>query len=435
MFPNPQDALPLPQHPDLEQYKKLAKDLVQACRSSEPDAINSWASAWVQRVVKLAGIELTANMPVRVDRWTEQVADFACHKLSDAHGGRCSLSEAQFVIARSHGFESWPKFVHDLEQLAQSKSANSVFEQAADAIVRGDAALLRDLLAKNPELIRARSAREHHATLLHYTSANGVEGYRQKTPANIVEIARILLDSGAEVDTTADVYGGACTTLGLTATSVHPEKAGVQIALLELLLDRGASMKQVNIAGNNHSIVIACLANGRGAAAEFLASKGAPLDMESACGVGRLDLVKRHLESSTGSDHEQLTRGFCWACQFGRKDVVKFLLEKDPKIGLRPTERGVTGLHWAGHQGEAEMVASILRSNRGVDANVRDRHFNGTPLDWTLHGWSENPGRGNYYAALAALLQAGARFQPDEHRAELLARLRGDKRMRELLAL
>ena len=27
MYPNPQDALPLPQRPDLEQYKKLAKEL------------------------------------------------------------------------------------------------------------------------------------------------------------------------------------------------------------------------------------------------------------------------------------------------------------------------------------------------------------------------------------------------------------------------
>jgi hypothetical protein len=43
---------------------------------------------------------------------------------------------------------------------------------------------------------------------LHYCSANGVEGYRQKTPKNIVEITRILLEAGAEVDARADVYGG-----------------------------------------------------------------------------------------------------------------------------------------------------------------------------------------------------------------------------------
>src|SRR2546422_201931 len=61
---------------------------------------------------------------------------------------------------------------------------------AADAIVNGDAGKLKRLLRENPTLVRARSTREHGATLLHYTSANGVEGYRQKTPKNIVEITK-----------------------------------------------------------------------------------------------------------------------------------------------------------------------------------------------------------------------------------------------------
>jgi hypothetical protein len=36
MFPNPQDALPLPQRPSLERYKKIAKALAKACSSAEP---------------------------------------------------------------------------------------------------------------------------------------------------------------------------------------------------------------------------------------------------------------------------------------------------------------------------------------------------------------------------------------------------------------
>jgi len=71
-----------------------------------------------------------------------------------------------------------------------------------------------------------RSTRDHHSTLLHYVSANGVEDFRQKTPPNIVEITNLLLDAGAEVDAESDAYGGGCTTLGLVATSVHPEQAG-----------------------------------------------------------------------------------------------------------------------------------------------------------------------------------------------------------------
>jgi hypothetical protein len=139
-------------------------------------------------------------------------------RLSSAKAGRpnakCGVTQAQFVIARAHGFRSWPKLEMHIESLAQRGSSVARFERAADAIVAGDEAALKRLLKEDPELVRARSTREHGATLLHYVSANGVEGYRQKTPKNIVRIAEILLPAGADVDAEAEVYGGGATTLG-----------------------------------------------------------------------------------------------------------------------------------------------------------------------------------------------------------------------------
>jgi ankyrin repeat protein len=145
-----------------------------------------------------------------------------------------------------------------------------VFETAVDAVVSGDEETLAALLRADPDLVRARSTREHGATLLHYVSANGVEDVRQKTPANIVEIAAILLDAGADVNAESNAYGGRWTTLGLTATSCHPEKAGVQIALMELLLARGAAID----GSDGGSTANACLRNGRGQTAAFLAGRG-----------------------------------------------------------------------------------------------------------------------------------------------------------------
>jgi hypothetical protein len=64
---------------------------------------------------------------------------------------------------------------------------------------------------------------------LHYVAANGVEGYRQKTPKNAVKVAEILLNAGAEVGADFD-YGSlrrayperaGSTPLGLVATSVR----------------------------------------------------------------------------------------------------------------------------------------------------------------------------------------------------------------------
>ena len=264
MFPNPQDALPLPARPNLEQYKKLAKSLLKACKlqSGNPDSIDDWAERWVNRLVKASGLTIRESMPVRINRWVDGLADFIERQMiSPAMAPdsapakspvkvakrdtktRCTLTGAQFVIARSHGFRSWPQLVDHIRSLASSGSSAKDFETAADAIVNGDLVTLKRLLRRNPQLVRARSTREHNATLLHYVSANGVEGYRQRSPRNAVEIAQALLDAGAEVDAEADVYGGGATTLGLVATSVHPEKAGVQLELLDLLLRHGAAIE------------------------------------------------------------------------------------------------------------------------------------------------------------------------------------------------
>src|SRR5213075_382765 len=113
------------------------------------------------------------------------------------------------------------------------------FERAADAIVSGDSAALEQLLRQDPGLIRARSLRGHHSALLHYVGANGIESWRQRTPKNAVEIARILLDAGAEIDAAGDMYGGS-TTLLLVATSIHPKNVGVLYELIDLLTARGA---------------------------------------------------------------------------------------------------------------------------------------------------------------------------------------------------
>src|ERR1043166_3051680 len=232
MFPNAQDGLPLPRRPNVDRYKNLAKDLVKACKSDDEDAVVAWSERWVTMLAKQCGVEFRRPLPFIVARWTDQVAEFVQGYVKE-HDGRRRLADAHSIIARSHGFDTWAKFSKHLNGLTQKTSAVARFEAAADAIVKGDVKTLTRLLRNNPRLVHARAAREHKATLLHYASANGVEGYRQKTPANIVAITELLLQGGAEVDAEADVYGGGATTLGLAATSVHPFRAGVPNPLLQ----------------------------------------------------------------------------------------------------------------------------------------------------------------------------------------------------------
>ena len=130
--------------------------------------------------------------------------------LPDVQAATLDLTDAQTVIGQEYSFQTW----QDLTDFAHAVAAGGSvarFEEAVDAVISGDTAALRSLLRDDPELVRARSARRHHCTLLHYLGANGVENGRQKTPANAVEVARLLLDAGAEADALADLYDSKCT--------------------------------------------------------------------------------------------------------------------------------------------------------------------------------------------------------------------------------
>src|SRR5215831_19438912 len=255
------DTKELPAHPSLEQYKKQAKDLLKSAKAGDAQPLQ----LILQRLKK------DHPRPGRLGELERK-------------GTKLRLADVQFLIARDYGFESWPRFAKYLEGLTRKSSPASTFEAAVDAVVAGNVPELEQLLRETPELVRERSARLHHATLLHYVGANGVENYRQKTPKNAVQVAEVLLKAGADVNAVADIYGGS-DTLGLAATSVWPFLAGVQDALIDILLEYGANL-------NSERLVNACLANGRGKAAEHLAKRGAPLNLEGAAGVGRLDLVK-----------------------------------------------------------------------------------------------------------------------------------------------
>ncbi|HYC53174.1 MAG TPA: ankyrin repeat domain-containing protein [Gemmatimonadaceae bacterium] len=401
MYPNPQDALPLPFRPDIAQYRKRAKELAAACKSGSQDDFREWAARWLADLARHAPAH---EVPSQRDgaRRIEQITAYAHSRLTSAG---CALSEAQFVIARAHGFESWPKFVRHLEQLGGESSETSTFERAANAIVNGDRVLLERLLREDAGLVRARSTREHRATLLHYVAANGVENFRQVTPPNIVDIARLLLDAGAEVDAEADVYGGGATTLGLVVTSAHPRQMKVQDALADLLLDRGARMG---------APVRDCLMNGCPEAAVHLVMRGAPVrTLEEAAGVGRLDLLQ-HIWDRGGSDRagdgEKALRMAAW---YGKPEVIVQLLQLGVNVEARDAKDGDTALHIAAFNGQAESAAILLR--HGADVEAIDKVYGTPPIVWALHAWlvENRSNAADYRAVVRLLAEHGARVKPE----------------------
>jgi ankyrin repeat protein len=408
VFPNPQDALPLPQRANVERYRKLAKDLVGACRSHDEEAIADWAEKWMTALVKQCGVEFIRPLPVIAGRWTDQVAAFVQRTIKE-RDGRCRLADSRLMIARVHGFESWAGLSKHLNALLQKDSAIARYESAADAIIKGDVRKLKRLLRDDPRLVHTRSTREHRATLLHYVSANGVEGYRQKTPANIVEITELLLKAGAEVDAEADVYGGGATTLGLVATSEHPFRAGVQNPLMQLLLDHGAKVDHKTSGGNRQSSVVAALANGRPEAAAYLAERGARLNFESAAGLGRLDVLKTYFKQQGRRPRgKRIRNAFFYACSSGQKDVVEFLLDNGVDLADGGGD-GQTPLHWAVIFGQLEMVKLLLKYNPPLESR---NMYGGTVLGQTAWSAAHGGDPKVYAEIIETLIAAGANVPP-----------------------
>ena len=91
--------------------------------------------------------------------------------------------------------------------MSKSSQIHTLFDNAIDAIISGNVKVLRNILLYNPQIVHQVSSAEHQASLLHYVSANGVEHDKQKTPDNILEIAQVLLDAGADPNKISNIYG------------------------------------------------------------------------------------------------------------------------------------------------------------------------------------------------------------------------------------
>jgi hypothetical protein len=382
------DARPLPAHPDLEQYKTQAKELLAAARHGDVEAI--------RRIARCPRVS-AASVPF-------------------------ALADAQCVIAREHGFDSWPVFGRHLRGLHAGPVR--AFEETVDAVVAGDLAALEARLAADPSLSQARSARVHRATLLHYVAANGVEHYRQRTPPNAVAVAQLLLGAGARVDAVADVYGGETTTMDLLVSSGHPAHAGLQVPLVHALLDAGAAINGIR---DNGSPLMTAVAFHYPDAAAALIARGARVDnIVAAAALGLVDVVAEYLAGPESrlagtaaidlrwprlpKDPKGLRElALNWAAAYGRTAVVERLLRHG--VDLRSTEsQGFTPLHSAAFYGHAETVDLLIRAGAPLEV---ENVYHGTVLGQTIWAVAYGALAIDYVPVIERLLAAGARAYPE----------------------
>jgi ankyrin repeat protein len=295
----------------------------------------------------------------------------------------------------------------------------------------GMADRLRELIAADPALVHARGG--DGQTPLHFASS--------------VDIARFLLDQGAEID----------------ARDVDHESTPAQWMVRD-----------------------------RQTVAGYLMSRGCRTDILMAAALGDLELVRRYLDADPAAIGTSVSENFfpkqdprsggsiyIWtlgqnktahliAREFGHENIYRLLVDRSPdelKLALacelgdermfrallasRPNlvrtlsedewrkladaardnntaavrlmleagwppdvrgQHGGTPLHWAAWHGNAEMVRDLLRHHPPLEAGADDG-YDGPPLGWAMHG-SENGWHkesGDYAETVEALLRAGAK--------------------------
>ena len=132
------------EHPDLDQLKRQAKELLEAFIAGQPDA----------------------------------VAEVNAH-YRDADRATFALNQAQLALARAYGFDSWPKLKAYVDGVTVTRLA---------AMARaGDVAQVRAMLKARPELVNMQMSYGDEHRALHFA-----------VMARSTEMTRLLMEHGAD---------------------------------------------------------------------------------------------------------------------------------------------------------------------------------------------------------------------------------------------
>ncbi len=395
----------LRENPDLDQLRRQAKELLNAFLASQPDA----------------------------------VAEVNSH-YREADPSAFALHDAQLVLARAYGFESWPRLKGYVDGVTVGR--------LGEAARAGDMAAVRDVLRVRPELIdRCMSGSDEHRAL-HYAVLHrrpgivrllmqhgadaraGIHPHRDATgpltlavergygeiaaiireeeqrrqvavsepvdselPAGVIEalqrgdeaVVMSLVEERPEAVRLADPRNG--------VTLLHCASAFLLPSLAAWLVDRGADVNAGNKTGNTPLDVvgsaggIARIGKSKKAAAmtEFLLSRGAERTARWAVTTGNAEWVRtRHAAGNLGQPIYGYEGLLSLAVRYDRPEMLALLLDLgfDPderrRLDLEPPEYtwGQPLRHCA-EFGKPEMAKTLLARGADVNAHI---YAGGTPV-------------------------------------------------------
>jgi ankyrin repeat protein len=322
----------LPERANLEQLKKQAKSLLHAAHAQDPTAVERFRA-----IPALAKASNPASL---------------------------ALHDAQFVIAREHGFKSW----NDLREHVEARSLS--FDAAVDEFVRcatgdargraltlltlhpgiaranlftelvlGDAAAVETRLKAHPDSALQPGGPQNWEPLL-YVCHTSLHRESPDRAAGLVKIARELLRLGA--DPNSEYHWNWHPELPRTALWGALVTMG-HFPLAEVLLEAGANPTD-------------------GVSAHIAAGSG---------NVPALELLHRFGLNANGipGGVPPLRYILSWAVTSSRADGVRWLLDHGADPNLAWSEHGDAPLHVAAQRWNAGMVELLV--SHGADIHQR----------------------------------------------------------------
>lgn len=192
------------------------------------------------------------------------------------------------------------------------------------------------MLETNPELVTrplstpSEDGYFKNPYLLWFVADNPIR--HERLPSNIVEVTRVIID--ALQKNKNDNYQHIIDyTLGLVATGRIPKECGVQIPLMELLINKGAKVK---------GSVLGPIGQHNFEAAIYLLEKGSDYNLATAVGLGRIEDVKRFVKDATASE---LYVALVVASFFGKADMISLLIKAGVDVNGHGEQKDFGGFH------------------------------------------------------------------------------------------
>jgi len=376
----------IPAHPSLEQYKKQAKDLVRDCSLKVPGAL------------------------ARVGRHHPRL-----HKFTDAefHGEQVTRTDAQLVIAREHGFESWPKFSKHIEMINVIRSVASLSDPVAaflevacvprhtghgsgtlehaemilarypqvaasdiyTAAVLADATAVAGFLARDPKTATAKGDPHGWDALTYLCFSRYLRIDKTRSEA-FVQTARVLLDAGASANTGWFEMIDHPTPRPTLESAIYGAAGIAQHAeLTRLLLERGADPNDEETPyhvpeGYDNTVMKVLLESGKLNETSLTWMLLRKTDWHDEKG---LLLVLEH-----GGDPNNMTRFGGNALHHAlRRDngliMIKMLLDHGADPAIRNTRDGRSATSIAARRGRGDVLALFKERGIAVELEGVDR--------------------------------------------------------------